>query len=431
MVTSGSPRGGRSGGRAGPRTTAGHRTRRDRRRAARPRPRRGSRVVELVEDVRVDPARAPLAIPGLGSAGNLDRHVVRVDLGRDPVEQDPPLAPDGRGAGCAASGQQPRRDRLDDRAAELAADLVAAIGDLERDRQDSLGRGQPVGRYVPAEQAREHPAPRRRVGPLAVHHGAGEEALGRTDIGQQGRGSGHERIRLDRRVDDCPAISRGVLKPHRAQPGSPRASSTTWGNVDSQSIARCGSSIASISEIGLVDRGHDIRTGRIAGPAVGDLGQPSGPRRIEVVDIRPLILDLLAEVGQPTLGLECPANEVTHGDAVGAHGGSLAARPIRRRARSVRRGDEPREREPRRRRAGGRMGADDRELERPPAVLVPGPAVRSTRLGPEPGGLGPVPAPGKGVEGVEGDAVEHRQVFGQGGIRSHRLQPCGGCHATP
>ena len=117
------------------------------------------RVVELVEDVRPDPARAPLAIPGFGSPGDLDRHVVRVDLGRDTIEQDPALAPDRRRDRRPASGKQPRGDRLDDRATDLAADLVATIGDLERDRQDRLRGRQPIGRHGRAEQAREHPAP--------------------------------------------------------------------------------------------------------------------------------------------------------------------------------------------------------------------------------------------------------------------------------
>ena len=65
----------------------------------------GPRVVELVEDVRVDAACAPFAVVGLGRAGSFDRDVVGVDLGGDAVEQDAPLAPDavpdplaGRGA---------------------------------------------------------------------------------------------------------------------------------------------------------------------------------------------------------------------------------------------------------------------------------------------------------------------------------------------
>ena len=52
----------------------------------------GPGVVELMQHVGVDPARAPLAVVGFGRPGPLDRHVVRMDLGRDAVEQDSPLA---------------------------------------------------------------------------------------------------------------------------------------------------------------------------------------------------------------------------------------------------------------------------------------------------------------------------------------------------
>ena len=111
------------------------------------------RVVELVEDVGVDPARAPLAVDRLGRAGRLDRHVVRVDLRPHAVEQDPPLAPDG-GRGGPGPGRRRTRtlgQRLDDRAAELGADLLAALGDLEGCREDrlaalALGSGGRCGR---------------------------------------------------------------------------------------------------------------------------------------------------------------------------------------------------------------------------------------------------------------------------------------------
>ena len=71
---------------------------------------------------------------------DLDRDVVRVDLGPDAVEQDPPLAPDRRRR-CirVAAPQQQLGERLDDRAAVLAADLLAALGDRQRGGEDRLG----------------------------------------------------------------------------------------------------------------------------------------------------------------------------------------------------------------------------------------------------------------------------------------------------
>ena len=119
----------------------------------------GPRVVELVQDVGVDPPRAPLAVDRLGGAGGLDGDVVRVDLGPDPVEQDPPLAADGGpGDESRPAADESLGELLDDRAAELGADLLAALGDLERCGEDRLapsalgtfgGGGRP-------EQAREH-----------------------------------------------------------------------------------------------------------------------------------------------------------------------------------------------------------------------------------------------------------------------------------
>ena len=96
-------------------------------------------VVELVEDVGVDAARAPLAVVRLGRAVALDGHVVRVDLGPDAVEQDAALAADGVGPDPA--GEETCGQLLDERAADLAADLLAAVGDGQRGREDRLGAG--------------------------------------------------------------------------------------------------------------------------------------------------------------------------------------------------------------------------------------------------------------------------------------------------
>src|SRR5204863_1633946 len=95
-------------------------------------------IVELVEDIRVDPSRAPFAVERLCGAGCLDRHVVGMDLGPDAVEQDPALAPDSIATGTGAAGDQQLRQALDDRPADLRADLLAALRDLERGRKDGL-----------------------------------------------------------------------------------------------------------------------------------------------------------------------------------------------------------------------------------------------------------------------------------------------------
>ena len=68
------------------------------------------RVVELVEHVGLDAAGAPLAVPRLGGAVALDGDVVRVDLRRPAVEQDPALATDG--AVRAASSRSVRASTI-------------------------------------------------------------------------------------------------------------------------------------------------------------------------------------------------------------------------------------------------------------------------------------------------------------------------------
>ena len=142
-ATSRCPRSARSGARAGPRTSAAA----SKTTSATVEPLVlvggvGPRVVELVQDVGVDAARAPLAVVGLGRAVALDRHVVRVDLGaarrrtgsvaRGGPRRRRPGAPAARAVSSSTM-----------RAADLAADLLAAVGDREGGGQDRLG---PAGR---------------------------------------------------------------------------------------------------------------------------------------------------------------------------------------------------------------------------------------------------------------------------------------------
>ena len=140
-----------------------------------------------------------------------------------------------------------RGQLLDERAADLAADLLAAVGDLQRRGQDRLGADAVAGRSAAAPN---------RVGNI-VRQVAGSvvspfiTARARTrcagrGVGEQVGGAADERIGLDARVDDGPAVACRVLEPHGR---SPSATRTTCGNVDSQSMARCGSSIRPISSI--------------------------------------------------------------------------------------------------------------------------------------------------------------------------------------
>jgi hypothetical protein len=85
------------------------------------------RVVELVQDVGVDAPRAPFAVVKLRPRRRFHGHVVGVDLGRDPVEEDAPLAFHR----SALAGEQLRRQLLHHGAAVRAAGLFAAVGHLE------------------------------------------------------------------------------------------------------------------------------------------------------------------------------------------------------------------------------------------------------------------------------------------------------------
>ena len=208
------------------------------------------RVVELMEDVGVDPARAPLAVDRLGRAGRLDRHVVRVDLRTHAVEQDPALA---RGRRRRRRCRRPGRRRT----SISVSDSTIAPRNCERTcsprsatardaaRIASLrSRSAPSAGAAGPNSARKH---RLQVaGPVDIPFMTARARIRWSwrRVGEQRGRAGDERVGLDPGVDDRPRIRRRVLEPHGR---SPRATSRTWGNVDSQSIARCGSSMAATS----------------------------------------------------------------------------------------------------------------------------------------------------------------------------------------
>ena len=92
------------------------------------------------------------------------------------------------------------------------------------------------------------------------------------------------------RVDDGPAVGSGVREPH--QPASPIAASATWGSVDSQSIARWGSSIARPRRRGPRSR-RRLRACGLRAPRVGDRPQAGAPDGAEVGHVLPLVGDRL------------------------------------------------------------------------------------------------------------------------------------------
>lgn len=65
------------------------------------------------------------------------------------------------------------------------------------------------------------------------------------------------------------------------------------------------------------------------------------------------------------------------------------------------------------------MSLEDDLIEGAPAAVVPGPAVGATGPRPESRGLDPTAGSSQGVDGVEGNAIQDRQVFSEGGVCSH------------
>ena len=156
----------------------------------------------------------------------------------DPVEQDPPLAADR--VGPDAAGEELRGQLLDERAADLAADLLAAVGDRQRRGEDRLRARAFVGvagRRDPNSVGNIARQPSGSVVSPFITARASTRWAGVASASSAG-GASDERVGLDPRVDDRPGVAGRVLEPHGR---SPIASRTTCGNVDSQSMARCGS----------------------------------------------------------------------------------------------------------------------------------------------------------------------------------------------
>ena len=186
-----------------------------------------------MQDVGGDAAGAPFAVDCGRGAVDLDGDVVRMDLGPNAVEQDATLPPDRtcRG-GRMATPEQELRERLDDRPAVLAANLLAAVGDVKRCGQDGF---RVLGGTAATEEGGEHRPPRLRVRRFAIHDGPGEKALLIRRVGEEGGRPRNEGVCLDPSVDNGPGVWRRILESHGR---SSTADRTICGNVDSQSIAR-------------------------------------------------------------------------------------------------------------------------------------------------------------------------------------------------
>ncbi len=133
-------------------------------------------------------------------------------------------------------------------------------------------RSRGAARRRRSEQRREHRRPRRAIGRLAVHHGTRQDAHRR----RRRPRAGQRRVRPADRPGWRRRPPRARRERHPGTSRSPRQGrrAATWGNVESQSIARCGSSIRLISPIAT----------SIAG--VVSAGRPSSPRATRIASNR-------------------------------------------------------------------------------------------------------------------------------------------------
>ena len=195
------------------------------------------------------PARAPLAVDRLGRAGvstvtsygwiSARTPSNRIRRSRRTAVRRPPATRAGAGRGARSATRRSRRGPGSGPARRARRPRATRRGS-PRSRSRS---GPSAGRRP--EQRREHRPPDGRVGRHPVHHRPGEDPLRRASRRRGGppraRRAGLPGSRRTR-PRGRPATASWNLTAR-----SPRATSRTWGNVDSQSIARCGSSIAATS----------------------------------------------------------------------------------------------------------------------------------------------------------------------------------------
>ena len=182
----------------------------------------------------------------------------------------------------------------------------------ERDVEDGLravAAGVARGGGTGPEQRREHRPPARRIGGHAVHHRPRQEAL---------RGRGHRPAgRRPRRPAGRPGCARRRRPARRAaasgephQAASPRAASATWGSVDSQSMARCGSSIRAASATSASIAASEPGGAGSSPAGARDGEQPGAPDGPEVGHVLDLVVDRLGGHGEGVEAGEGALDEV-------------------------------------------------------------------------------------------------------------------------
>ena len=226
------------------------------------------------------------------------------------------------------TGQELRGQLLDERATDLAADLLAAIGDRERRLEDRL-RADPLtagaaGRRP--EQGREHRPPPVGVGRLAVHHRPRQQSLSgasrRRAASRSGRPVGRPGSRRRRRP---------------ARPGRRPGTSWSLAKRDEDDLREGGQPVDGPMRVDDPARSHRWRRRPRATPRLRSAASPRAATSAssrsrhaagQVVDVRPLVLDLLAEFGERDVRVEGAVDGSL--DGLAGHGASLRRRGDRR-----------------------------------------------------------------------------------------------------
>ena len=203
-------------------------------------------------------------------------------------------------SGADPAGEELRRELLDERAADLAAHLLAAVRDRERRLEDRLrpGERRPASPRRATARTASGTSSASRSGSAVSPFITARARTRWTSVASASSvgGAGDERIGLDAGVDHRPRVARSVLEPHGRSP-----------TRDEDDLGECRQPVDGAVRV-LDPAGSRRSRGRSpARPhrrpsssprAGGDLVEARPPRVGQVVDVRPLVLDLLAELGR-------------------------------------------------------------------------------------------------------------------------------------
>ena len=359
----------------------------------------GPGVVELVQDVGADAAGAPLAVVRLGA-----RRRARRVTSYGWISAGTPSNRMRRSRRTAASPTRRARSRAVSSSTIAPRNWLRTCSPRSATSRATArtASARALGRPAAAgpEQRREHGHPDARVGRLAVHHRARQHALG------SWLAVGEQRRRPDRRAGP-PGCPRTRPRARRARrPGTSRR----LPEGEQHDLRERRQPVDRPVRVGDPRRPRRSRgrwrrhgPGRSASSARWRWTRPGGrARRREVLDVRPLVVDLLTELGEQRRTprgrgrwrrrRSCRAGVMAEAYDRGRHperddgGPSAPGRWLRAAADAMARPVRPRRWSPRRRL--GRFARRRSVSSSPSGSLVPRSRIGLGRARPDAGGLG-------------------------------------------